>query len=199
MIAAVGGIVLIVSLFLTWYKWKSGISAGGFSGATSVSLSGMDALGPGDLLLLAIGVIAILPAAFDIFDLEIELPVDMSILTMGAGALAALEVVFRIISKPDHGVSYSGPGFEAGMSLSFGIFIAAAAVAAVIFGGFTQMGDEESAPATYAGAVPQPPAGAPPAAPPPAAPSMPPPAAPPAAPPVAPPPPPPQDQPPTAT
>lgn len=193
LIAAAGGIVLIISLFLSWYKWKSGYNAAGFSGSTSVSLSGWDALSPGDFLLLVMGAIAVLPAAFDIFDLEIELPVDLSVLTMGAGGLAALEIVFRILSKPGHGVNISGPGFSAGMSLSFGIFVALIAAAAVIFGGFTQMSEDDSSPTAYAGAVPQPPAGAPPAAPPPGPPSMPPPA------PPAPPPPPPPNQPPTAT
>lgn len=184
LIAAIGGIVLIVSLFLTWYKFEASANVGGFSSSSSTGISAWDAFGGIDLLLLLIGLLAIVPAALDIFDLEIELPVDMSFVALGAGAAGAALIVFRVIDKPGPDISYSAPGVEAGVALGFGLMVGLAACVAVAVGGFRQMseGDSGSAPsyaAPPAGAPPMPPQGMPPQPP-----------APPAAPPQAPPPPP---------
>lgn len=175
LIAAAGGIILIISLFLSWY----GISAGG--GTTSGiaipeisnSFSGWASLDFADFLFLLIGLLAILPAALDVFDLELELPVEPGSVLTGLGIFAVLWVVLRIISKPGGGVS----GFV-DVGLKFGIFIALIGAALIAFGGFTQRGEEESpgyesaaapVPAAAPPAQPAPPVAEPPAQTPPAA------------------------------
>lgn len=196
LIAAVGGIVLIVSLFLDWYSISTDL--GTFGGQVSSGRSAFDALGIEPIILFLCGVLAIVPAALDIFDLEVELPFENSVATLAAGGIAVVIIVLRILVKP--GPDIDVPGFDYG--LSFGIFLGLIGAGAVAFGGFTQKGESDAAPAAYAappvGAPPTPPQGMPPqqpvapptpAAPPQAAPPVAPPP-PPAAPPQAPPPPP---------
>ncbi|MBI5310419.1 MAG: hypothetical protein HZB14_05255 [Actinobacteria bacterium] len=171
LIAAIGGIVLIVSLFLTWYKFESSASVGGFSSSASTGVSAWDAFGLIDLILLVVGLLAIVPAALDIFDLEIELPVDMAFLALGAGGAGTALIVYRVLDKPGPDVEVNVPGFEASVGLGFGLIIGLVACVAVAVGGFRQMSEGEAGGETYAAAPPQappmPPPGAPPQAPPP--------------------------------
>lgn len=166
LIAAAGGIVLIISLFLNWYTYKAGLNIAGVNSSSSTGISAWDAFSLIDLLLLVIGLLAIVPAALDVFDMEVELPVDMSVVTMAAGVLAVLLIVFRVIDKPGPDVSVNIPGVEAGVHLAFGLFIGLISSAAIAFGGFTQT--NESGVDAYSGTAPGAPTGAPPAAPPPA-------------------------------
>src|SRR4029077_18158582 len=135
-----GGIILIVSLFLSWY----GISVGGavtggldIPGANTTA-SGWDSLDIGDFVFFVIGLLAILPAALDIFDLELELPVEPGTVLTGLGIVAVLWIILRIIDKP--GGDTQG---IVDISLKFGIFVALIGAALVTFGGFTQRGEEE--------------------------------------------------------
>lgn len=197
LIAAIGGIVLIVSLFLTWYTFKASASVGGYSSSSSTGGSAWDVFGLIDLILLVVGVLAILPAAFDIFDLEIELPVDMAFVALGAGGLGVVMIVYRVLDKPGPDVEVNVPGFESSVGIGIGLILGLAACIAVAVGGFRQMSEDQGGAETYAAAPPQappmPPQAAPPAQPmPPQAPPQAPPAPPqaPPAPPQAPPPPP---------
>lgn len=178
LIAAVGGIVLIVSLFLDWYSISTDL--GTFGGQVSSGGSAFDALGIEPIILFLCGVLAIVPAALDIFDLEVELPFENSVATLAAGGIAVVIIVLRILVKP--GPDIDVPGIDYG--LSFGIFLGLIGAGAVAFGGFTQKGESDASPAAYAA----PPQGTPAQGMPPQQPVAPPP--PPAAPPQAPPPPP---------
>ncbi|MBK5231131.1 MAG: hypothetical protein JJE27_08180, partial [Thermoleophilia bacterium] len=153
LIAAAGGIVLIISLFLNWYTYKAGLNIAGVNSSSSTGISAWDAFSLIDLLLLVIGLLAIVPAALDVFDMEVELPVDMSVVTMAAGALAVLLIVFRVIDKPGPDVSVNIPGVEAGVHLAFGLFIGLISSAAIAFGGFTQTSESGGVDA-YSGTAP---------------------------------------------
>lgn len=192
LIAAAGGIALIVSLFLKWYSFKSGVNFGGVSSSASVGGSAWEVFGLIDIILFVVGVLAVLPAALDIFDLEAELPVDTSVVTLGAGAVGAILIVYRIIDKPGPDIEVNVPGVETSVGIGIGLIIGLIACAAIAFGGFSQMSEAEGGGVEVYGGAAAPPV--PPAAPPQAPPQQQPPAPP--APPQAPPP---QDQPPAAS
>jgi hypothetical protein len=121
-VAGVGGIVLLISLFLPWY----GASAGG----VSVTGSGWEVLGFIDILLFLIAVVAIAVVAARAAG---RLPADVpaSVVLLGLGALAVLLVLFRLVDIP-------GGDVPDGVDLSrkLGIFIALIGAAAVAYGGW---------------------------------------------------------------
>ncbi len=97
-IAGVGGIVLLISLFFPWYGVSVDIA--GFS--ASESGSGWEVLGSIDILLFLISVaaIALVPArAAGALPADIPAPVIL----LGLGALAVLLVIYRIIDIPAEG------------------------------------------------------------------------------------------------
>jgi hypothetical protein len=127
MIAGVGGIVLLISLFLPWYGVSVDIA--GFS--ASESGSGWEALGFIDILLFVISVAVIgIVAARAAGSLPADIPAPM--LLLGLGAFAVLLVLFRIIDIPVDG---NVPD-EVDLSRKVGIFIALLASAALAYGGW---------------------------------------------------------------
>lgn len=197
LVSAIAGIVLIISLFLTWYGAPDIVDQFAAQAGVDTGANAFSATDIAGLYLLIVGIIAIIPAALDIFDLEIELPVAPGLVILATGAIGVLWVLLRIVDKPGAaGVS---------VSLGIGIWISLAAAVGVAVGGLLQKQDEDTGyqPTDY-GTVPgtaqpapgqpvaPPPAAAPPAPAPPAPappPQAPPAAAPPAAaPPAAPPP-----------
>lgn len=144
LVAAIGGIVLIISLFLNWYGADFGDQFGGAAGQFAESLnvdtsfSGWQSLDFGDIVFFVIGVLAIAPAAFDIFDMEIELPFDIGLVALVGGGISVLWIVWRFIDKPD------------GISVEFGLFVGLIGAALVAAGGFLQKGDETGEEYAYA-------------------------------------------------
>ncbi len=143
MVAGIGGILLILSLFFKWYGFDlSGALGTAFQSQISTSVSGWGALSTGDLFLTLVGLLAIAPAAFDIAGLEIELPVPMSTVSLGGGALAVLYVIYRILDKPGPDVSFGGSaGFSIGLKM--GIFIALIGAIVICVGSYFQLGEED--------------------------------------------------------
>jgi hypothetical protein len=125
-IAGVGGVVLLISLFLPWYG--ASVSVAGFS--ASESGSGWEALGFIDILLFLIAVAAIaIVAARAAGALPAELPAPVVLL--GLGALAVLLVLYRIIDVPVDDVPD-----QVDISRKVGIFIALIGAAGVAYGGW---------------------------------------------------------------
>lgn len=189
--------MLIVSLFLSWYGVNVDGPAAQFAGAVDTSANGWQSLDIGDLVFLIVGLLAIAPAAFDIFDLEIELPFDVAFVALVGGAISVAWIILRILDKPGPDIPETA-GLSISIGIKFGIIVALIGAALIVFGGFRQKQEDEAGP-TFTDpvsgqqyATPQaPPAGAPPAGPPPAAappaPQAPPPGPPPQQPPQAPP------------
>jgi hypothetical protein len=126
-VAGVGGIVLLISLFLPWY----GVSVDIAGVSASESGSGWEALGFIDILLFLIAVAAIaIVAARAAGALPADLPAPVILLALGG--LAVLLVLFRIIDIP---VSGEVPD-EVDLSRKLGIFIALIGSAAVAYGGW---------------------------------------------------------------
>jgi hypothetical protein len=127
MIAGVGGIVLLISLFLPWY----GVSVDIAGVSASESGSGWEALGFIDILLFLISVAAIgIVAARAAGSLPDDIPAP--VILLGLGALAVLLVLFRIIDIPVEGDVPAQVDF----SRKLGIFIALIGSAAVAYGGW---------------------------------------------------------------
>jgi hypothetical protein len=188
LIAAVGGVLLVVSLFLSWYGVNVGGAAGQFAAAIDTSATGWQSLDIGDIVFFIVGLLAIAPAAFDIFDLEIELPFDVGLVAVVGGIISVLWIILRILDKPGPDIPAIA-GVDIGIGLKIGIFVGLIGAALVAFGGFRQQQEDDGETSftdPVSGqqvATPQAPPAAPPVAPPPAAappaPQAPPPAAPP--------------------
>jgi hypothetical protein len=150
MIAGVGGIVLLISLFLPWYGVS--VDVAGFS--ASESATGWEVLSFIDILLFLCAVVAIaVVAARAAGSLPPDVPAGVVLLAVGA--LALLLVLFRIIDIPAPG---DVPD-EVDLSRKIGVFIALIASAAIAYAGWRTNEDRTGAPVTRpADPAPPPPA-----------------------------------------
>jgi len=125
-VAGVGGVVLLVSLFLPCYGVS--VSASGFS--ASATGTGWEALGFIDILLFLVSLAAMaIVAAKASGNLSPDVPAPVVLL--GLGALAVLLVIYRIIDIPAGDVP---DGVD--LSRKLGVFIALIGAAAVAYGGW---------------------------------------------------------------
>jgi hypothetical protein len=125
--AGVGGVVLLVSLWLKWYGVS--VSVQGFSASSSAS--GWEVLSIIDILLFLISLVAIgLVVAKAADRVPPDVPVPMVLLALGA--LAVLLVLFRIIDTP----APSDLPDEVDVSRKIGIFIALIGAAGIAYGGW---------------------------------------------------------------
>jgi hypothetical protein len=122
-IAATGGALLICSLFLHWYGVTYNAAN---AGSISVDESGWEALHLARFVFVAVGLLAIVPAAIDIFELDVELPFDSGLVVLLSGALAILWVITRMLVRPE------------GLELRLGIFVGLIAGAVIVYGAFRQ-------------------------------------------------------------
>ena len=143
--AGIGGVVLLVSLWLKWYGVSVNVS--GFS--ASESASGWQVLSTIDIILFLVSLVAIgLVAARAAGAAPADLPVPLVLL--GLGALAVLLVLFRIIDSP----APSDLPDQVDVSRKIGIFIALIGAAGIAYGGWRS---NMETPATRAAAAPPPP------------------------------------------
>lgn len=95
-VAAAGGAVLLVSLFLPW--WYRG---GGVDPEHDVDgRTGFESFGVLDIVLVAIALLAIALAALQATQTNPAIPVGAAVLTVIFGALSALLVLYRIVNQP---------------------------------------------------------------------------------------------------
>jgi hypothetical protein len=125
-LAWVGGLVLAVSSFTSWYSGES------VEGPT-LSVTGWNSGTLGKLVFL-IGVAVVCLAALRRFGLEFPAAAPEPLIVVALGALAAVFVLIRLISVPDSVVGTAGR--------SIGIWISLLSAAAVIAGGLLQAGEE---------------------------------------------------------
>jgi hypothetical protein len=110
-----GAIVLFLSVFFTWYSADVG--------PISVTASGTDVGGIVWLVFLA-ALVAIAAWVIDLWVPTVELPVPAWQIAAGAGVVAVILIIIKIIDKPD------------GWGLSWGIFLALLAAIAVVAGAY---------------------------------------------------------------
>ncbi len=116
-----GGVLLVISLFLNWYTVTGNTN--------SASGSAFDALAFIDVLLLILGV-GVIVVILGIAAGKIDALYAPAVL--GAGVLAFLLVLFRMIRKPDIGELAAALGMDYG--LAFGIFVALVATIVIVAG-----------------------------------------------------------------
>jgi hypothetical protein len=126
MIAGVGGIVLLISLFLPWY----GVSIDVANVSVSESASGWESLDFIDILLFLISIAASgVVAARAVGQLPAEVP--GAVVLLGLGGLAVLLVLYRIIDIPADDVPD-----QVDLSRKIGVFIALIGAGAIAYGGW---------------------------------------------------------------
>jgi hypothetical protein len=124
--AWVGGLVLSVSSFTSWY---SGHSVEG----PTLSVTGWNSGTLGKVVFL-IGVAVVCLAALRRFGLEFPSVAPEPLIVVALGALATVFVTIRLISIPDSVVATGGR--------SIGLWISLASALAVIVAGLLQAGEE---------------------------------------------------------
>jgi hypothetical protein len=133
-IAGLGGVALLVVMFLTWY------SAGGsadFRGRTievKINLTAWEAFSVTDLILAVTALSGIALAVITASRRSPALPVAASVITATLGALATLLVFYRILNQPGPNEFYE---------VKLGAFLGFLAVLAVAVGGYRAMRDED--------------------------------------------------------
>lgn len=131
-LAGVGGVVLLIGLFLKWYGLSSSITVNGNTVRTGIlgdfSVSGWHSLSVGRWVFLICALLAIGLAVAKANGQTLNLPITPSVLLAGLGGLSVLWIVLRILSHPaDH------------LSVKFGIFVGLIGAALVTFGAYRSM------------------------------------------------------------
>jgi len=148
LISAGGALVLLISVFFHWYSATVSISGGASqvlgSLSQSASISGWDATDVAKLVFL-LGLIGLAAWVVELFVADINLPVPAWMIAGGAGALSALLVLYRIVSKPHgaHSFSLTLPNgqLNADVSTSFGIWLSLIAALAMVAGAYLRMNE----------------------------------------------------------
>jgi hypothetical protein len=118
LVAAVGGLGLLLSTFLPWY------SAGG-EDATA-----WQAFSVTDIVLAVAAVIALSVAVCVLFRISVSYPVAGSTVAALFGAIAVILIVIRLIDPPDDG---------AGVAREFGAWLGLASALGITIGGYLGM------------------------------------------------------------
>jgi hypothetical protein len=161
MVAGVSGALLIIFMFiLDW--WGYDVSAGGFS--ASASASAFQWLSFLDIVLFLIGAIAVGAAvARATGNMPSDLPQPPGLIVAGAGALAVLIILFRILIPGDGPAGDLGGLANLDATRKIGAFFGLIAAGGIAFGGWTAMNERASGQAPLAGGQAPPPPPAPPA------------------------------------
>ena len=125
--AGVGGIVLLISLWLPWYGVS--VNVAGFSASSDAS--GWEVFSTIDIILFLIAVAAIaLVVLKAVGQLPAEVPVPLVLL--GLGGLAVLLILFRLIDTP----APSDLPDQVDVSRKIGLFLGLIGAAGVAYGGW---------------------------------------------------------------
>jgi hypothetical protein len=134
-----GGVVLLLSVFFSWYTLT--VSIAGRSG--SKSESGWDSGSTAKIVaLLAIVIIA--AWLVELFAQDVTLPFPAWMIAAAAGAVSLLLVIYKIVSKPasDEIGRFNALGFgHASVGTAWGIWLALASTVAVLIGAYMRMNE----------------------------------------------------------
>lgn len=170
LIAGVAGVLLIIFEFFDWYGGKASGTIGGVHvSRTGGGADAWQAFSFIDILLFVLALVAIGVAVMRGLNRMPAMPYSPSILVTGAGGLAVLLILYRLISKPDFGgIPSSILGVHFSVTLKLGIFLALLSAAGMAYGGWMAMqasgasfGDVTSGGGAGAGVAPPPPPTAP--------------------------------------
>jgi hypothetical protein len=174
MVAGISGVLLFIfEFFFKWYgihlsaEEQRGLNIAKGLGVNipATSVNAWHSLSVIRWVILLTAIIAVASAVVVAMDNAPAIPVSMSVLTTGAGALSAVLILYRIINQP-------GPNDL--VDVKVGVWLGLLAAIGVAVGGYMSMQDEGATFGDF-----RTPMGAPPPTPPPVPPTPPPPAAPP--------------------
>jgi hypothetical protein len=137
-----GAVALFVFLFFfNWYGVSSSVgTVNGVSFGGSVSRSGWDTFTNSRWIWLITIVVAIGAVVLVAGQRKLDLPVRLSTLVLGLGALSTLLILYRIVHHPSGGASVAGASFSYGIKI--GIWLGLIAAVAVTYGGYLMMSEE---------------------------------------------------------
>jgi hypothetical protein len=161
MVAGVSGVALFIFMFLPWFGGKATASVPG-AGSFSVSggnVSAWEAFSFIDILLFLCVVVAVGLVVARAAGSVPDLPQPPGLIIAGAGGLAVLLILFRLVITPDAGVDVASVDID--VTRKIGIFLGLIAAGGITFGGWTAMNERASG-----AAPPEAPPATPPAAPP---------------------------------
>jgi hypothetical protein len=133
-VAAAGGLALLVVMFLEWYAVGGTTQVAGRRVEVSVGLSAWEAFGITDILLALAALVAVGTALISASRNSPALPVAGSVLTSTAGVLATVLLLYRILNQP-------GPNEF--IEVKWPAFLGFLCVLAIAAGGWHSMRDEE--------------------------------------------------------
>jgi hypothetical protein len=133
-IAAAGGLALLVVMFLDWYAAGGVTEVADRAIEVSVGFSAWEAFAVTDVWLALTGLAAIALGVATATRRSPALPVAASVITSALGVIATLLVLYRILNQP-------GPNEF--IEVEFGAFLGFLAVLAIAAGGWYSMRDEE--------------------------------------------------------
>lgn len=119
-IAGIAGVALFIVMFFAWYD------------IDIASANAWESFSYTDIICFLAAVTAIALAVTSANRTELGLPVALSAIVTGLGALATLLVLYRILNPPGEGE----------VDRSIGIFLGLIAAGAVTYGGYTAMQEE---------------------------------------------------------
>ncbi len=146
LIAAAGGVALLVVMFLEWYAAGGTTKVAGRDIHISVGFTAWEAFGVTDILLALAALIAIGLAVLTATRRSPALPVAASVITATTGILATLLVLYRILNQP-------GPNELIGVDA--GAWVGLAACLGVFLGAWLSLSDERSRPVDPLPPVPE--------------------------------------------
>jgi hypothetical protein len=134
LIAGLGGVALLIVMFLDWYGAGGSATFQGQDITISLGLNAWEAFSITDLVLALTAVCGIALAVITASRRSPALPVAASVLTSTVGALATLLVFYRILNQP-------GPNEF--FDVKLGAFLGFLSVLAIAVGGWLAMRDEQ--------------------------------------------------------
>ncbi len=117
LVGAVGGLGLLVSLFLAWYS------------VSENHITGWKAFSVTDIVLAAAGAVALSVAICVLLRISVSYPVAGSSVATGIGFVSVVLIVIRMINPPGYGA----------VGLEIGAWIGLASAVAITLGGYMGM------------------------------------------------------------
>ncbi|MGH2912060.1 MAG: hypothetical protein ACRDJ3_06245 [Solirubrobacteraceae bacterium] len=144
----VGGGAVAFFIFLFFFNWygasyKGTVPAAG-SFSAGASASGWDTFTNSRWIWLITIIVSIASMLLVAGQRKLELPVRLSTLVLGLGALSTLLILYRIIHHPSGGASFAGASFSYGIKI--GIWLGLVAAAVITYGGYLMMGEDDPSP-----------------------------------------------------
>jgi hypothetical protein len=132
-IAGVSAVLLFIFMFFPWYGATAKVGNSQVSGANANAWQAFSFI---DILLFLVVIITVgLVIARAADQIPPNLPAPPGMLIVGAGALAVLLILFRLLDTPGEDVVGFGVNVDVGRKI--GVFLGLIAAAALTYGGWT--------------------------------------------------------------